>query len=61
MIVVAAEALGTQKVLTLDRKDFETYHIREGHRHLPVCIVSWGRAAGLSACGSRRAVERVGV
>jgi predicted nucleic acid-binding protein len=39
-LIVAAEALGTQKVLTLDRRDFETYRIRKGHRHLPVRIVS---------------------
>lgn len=38
-LIAAAEALGTQKVFTLDRKDFETYRIRRGHRHLPVQIV----------------------
>jgi len=36
---VAAEALGTQKVFTIDRKDFETYRIRRGHRQLSVRIV----------------------
>jgi uncharacterized protein len=39
-LIVAAEALGTPKVLTLDRRDFETYRIRKGHRQLPVRIVS---------------------
>jgi predicted nucleic acid-binding protein len=39
-LIVAAEALGTQKVFTIDRKDFETYRIRRGHRQLSVRIVS---------------------
>lgn len=39
-LIAAAEVLGTQKVFTLDRKDFETYRIRKGHRHVPVRIVS---------------------
>jgi predicted nucleic acid-binding protein len=39
-LVVAAEALGTRKVFTIDRKDFETYRIRRGHRYYPVEIVS---------------------
>lgn len=38
-LIVAAEALGTRKVFTVDRNDFETYRIRKGHRHLPVLIV----------------------
>lgn len=38
-IVAAAETLGTRKVFTIDRNDFETYRIRRGHRHLPVDIV----------------------
>jgi hypothetical protein len=37
---VAAEALGTRRVFTLDRKDFETCRVRRGHRHTPVEIVS---------------------
>ena len=36
----AAEALGTRRVFTIDRKDFETYRVRRGHRHYPVEIVS---------------------
>jgi uncharacterized protein len=33
-LVAAAEALGLRKLFTLDRKDFRTYRIRRGHRHL---------------------------
>ncbi len=39
-LVTAAEALGTRRVFTIDRKDFETYRVRRGHRHSPVEIVS---------------------
>ena len=39
-IVVAAELLGTRKVFTLDRNDFETYRVRRGHRYYPMEIVS---------------------
>jgi len=39
-IVVAAELLGTRKVFTLDRKDFETYRVRRGYRYYPMDIVS---------------------
>ena len=38
-IIAAAEALGTTKVFTLDRRDFTTYRIHRGHRLLPVEIV----------------------
>jgi predicted nucleic acid-binding protein len=38
-ILVAAEALGTRRVFTLDRRDFRTYRIRRGHRPCPVEIV----------------------
>jgi len=31
-LVVAAEALATIRVFTLDRRDFETYRVRRGHR-----------------------------
>jgi len=31
-LVVAAEALATTRVFTLDRRDFETYRVRRGHR-----------------------------
>ena len=39
-LVVAAESLGTRKVFTVDRHDFETYRARRGHRHYPMEIVS---------------------
>ena len=38
-IVVAAEALGTRKVFTLDRRDFRSYRIKRGHRSYPVEIL----------------------
>jgi len=38
-LVAAAEALGTRRVFTIDRKDFETYRVRRGHRHYPIEIV----------------------
>ena len=39
-LIVAAEALGTRKIFTVDRKDFATYRIRRGHRHYEIEIVS---------------------
>ena len=38
-LVTAAESLGTRKVFTVDRKDFETYRVRHGHRQYPIEIV----------------------
>jgi uncharacterized protein len=38
-LVVAAEELKTCKVFTVDRDDFHTYRVRQGHRHLPVQII----------------------
>ncbi len=38
-LIVAAEELETRKVFTIDRKDFQTYRVRRGHRHHPVEIV----------------------
>lgn len=32
-LVVAAERLGTRKVFTIDRRDFQAYRVRVGHRH----------------------------
>jgi len=32
-LVVAAEALETRKIFTLDRNDFAIYRVRRGHRH----------------------------
>lgn len=39
-LVVAAETLATRKIFTIDRKDFQTYRVRRGHRYYPVEIVS---------------------
>jgi uncharacterized protein len=39
-LVAAAEALSTRRVFTIDRKDFDTYRVRRGHRHYPVEIIS---------------------
>ncbi|EGV19458.1 type II toxin-antitoxin system VapC family toxin [Thiocapsa marina] len=33
-LVVLAETLGLRRVFTIDRRDFATYRIRQGHRHL---------------------------
>jgi uncharacterized protein len=38
-LVVAAESLGTRTVFTVDRKDFEAYRVRRGHRHYAFEIV----------------------
>lgn len=38
-VVTAAETVGTRKVFTVNRNDFETYRVRRGHRHYPVEIV----------------------
>lgn len=38
-LIVAAEALKTMKIFTIDRNDFETYRIRRGHRHYKVDII----------------------
>ncbi len=39
-LVAATESLGTRRVFTLDRNDFETYRVRQGHRHQSIQIVS---------------------
>lgn len=39
-LVTAAEALGTRRVFTIDRNDFETYRVRRGHRHHSMQIIS---------------------
>jgi predicted nucleic acid-binding protein len=38
-LVAAAESLSTRKVFSIDRKDFETYRVRRGHRNYPMEIV----------------------
>ena len=32
-LVTAAESLGISAIFTLDRRDFETYRVRRGHRY----------------------------
>lgn len=39
-LVTAAEGLGTRRIFTIDRNDFETYRVRRGHRHQSMQIVS---------------------
>ena len=38
-LIVAAETLGSRKVFTVDRKDFEAYRVRRGHRHYTIDII----------------------
>jgi hypothetical protein len=38
-LVVAAESLGTRRLFTIDRRDFEVYRIRRGHRHVAFEVV----------------------
>jgi predicted nucleic acid-binding protein len=38
-LIAAAEALGTRKVFTIDRRDFGTYGVKRGHRHYPVEMI----------------------
>jgi predicted nucleic acid-binding protein len=38
-LVVAAEALETRKIFTVDRGDFSTYRIQRGHTHEPFEII----------------------
>jgi predicted nucleic acid-binding protein len=38
-LVVAAETLGTRKIFTVDRSDFEAYRVRRGHRHDAIEII----------------------
>ena len=38
-LVVAAEAVGARKIFTVDRRDFEVYRVRRGHRHYGLEII----------------------
>lgn len=38
-VIAAAETLGTRRIFTLDRNDFEAYRIKRGHRCYPVEII----------------------
>ena len=39
-LVVAAENFGTRKVFTVDRRNFEAYRVRRGHRHYGLEIIT---------------------
>ncbi|MBS1223275.1 MAG: hypothetical protein H6R23_2895 [Proteobacteria bacterium] len=39
-LVVLAESLKLRKIFTIDRNDFTTYRIKQGHRHLPFEVLS---------------------
>ena len=39
-LIVAAEILRTRKIFTIDRHDFATYRIRQGHRYYGVDIIA---------------------
>jgi hypothetical protein len=67
-LVTAAEALGTRRVFTLDRKDFGTYRVRRGHRHhanadrrLTGCRPDEGQRSspGMSSIPRQRTVWRI--
>ena len=38
-LVVAGELLGTRRVFTIDRRDFETYRLKRGHRNVKFELV----------------------
>ena len=38
-LVAAAESLGTRKIFTVDRRDFDTYRVRRGHRYYPFDVL----------------------
>jgi len=38
-LIASAEAIATTKVFTIDRRDFQTYRIRRGHRPVKVELV----------------------
>lgn len=38
-LVVAAESMGTRRIFTIDRRDFDVYRIRRGHRHVTFEVV----------------------
>jgi predicted nucleic acid-binding protein len=39
-LVAAAEAITAQRVFTLDRRDFDVYRVRRGHRHVPFEVLT---------------------
>lgn len=38
-LVVAGEVLSTRRVFTIDRRDFEIYRLKRGHRHVRFQVV----------------------
>lgn len=38
-LIVAAEALATTRIFTIDRRDFQTYRVRRGHRPVKLDII----------------------
>jgi predicted nucleic acid-binding protein len=42
-LIVAAESLKTQRIFTLDRRDFRAYRVRRGHRELAVEVLLQNR------------------
>jgi predicted nucleic acid-binding protein len=39
-LVVLAESLKLHTIFTIDRNDFSTYRIKQGHRHIPFEVLS---------------------
>ena len=39
-LVVSAETEQLRKIFTIDRRDFETYRVKRGHRHIRLELVS---------------------
>jgi hypothetical protein len=39
-LVTAAESLATRKVFTIDRRDFNTYRVKRGHRHYAFEVIT---------------------
>jgi hypothetical protein len=39
-LIAAAEELKTSRIFTIDRKDFQAYRLKLGHRHYPFEILS---------------------
>ena len=38
-LVTAAESLDTRKVFTVDRRDFDAYRVKRGHRHVAFDVI----------------------
>ena len=42
-LVTAAETLGTTKVFSIDRRDFDRYRVKRGHNHVGFQVLPYGR------------------